>query len=92
MRIEYDDAKRERTLQERGLDMDHTRKVFEGDTITFEDRRKNYGERRFITTGLLNDVVVVVVWTPRHASRRIISLRRANRNEREAYKQKLGSG
>ena len=45
MRIEYDDAKRERTLQERGLDMDHTRKVFEGDTITFEDRRKNYGER-----------------------------------------------
>ena len=90
MGIEYDDAKRKLTLQRRGLDMRHADEVFEGDTFTFEDLRKDYGEHRFITIGYLKDAIVVVVWTQRHANRRIISIRRANKNEREAYRRNAG--
>lgn len=91
MGIEYDDDKRRRTLQERGLDMAHAADIFRGYTFTVEDQRWNYGEQRFVTRGVLDDDVVVVVWTPRNDARRIISIRRASRNEREDYRQRLGS-
>lgn len=39
MGIEYDDDKRRRTLQERGLDMAHAADIFRGYTFTVEDQR-----------------------------------------------------
>lgn len=59
--------------------------VFDGPTLTVEDDRADYGEPRFITIGLLDRRMVVMVWTPRGAARRIISLRKANVREQEIY-------
>lgn len=42
MRITYDQAKRTRTLADRGLDFDDSLLVFEGITVEIEDRRKDY--------------------------------------------------
>ncbi|MBR4737410.1 MAG: BrnT family toxin, partial [Rhodocyclaceae bacterium] len=53
MKIEYDPAKRAKTLRERGLDFEDAREVFAGEHITKEDTRKDYGEPRFATAGLL---------------------------------------
>lgn len=39
-----------------------------------EDTRHDYGEPRFITVGVLDGRVVVVVWTPRGAARRVMSM------------------
>ena len=85
MRIEFDDTKRARTFAVRRLDMARAAAVFEGATLTVEDDRRDYGEGRFITIGFLDDVMVVLVWTPRDDSRRIISIRRANERERQLY-------
>jgi hypothetical protein len=52
--------------------------VFAGVTVTVEDRRRDYGEDRWITAGHLNGRCVVVVWTPRDGARRIISMRYAH--------------
>jgi len=85
MKIEYDQTKRHLTLEKRGLDMARACEVFEGVTLTVEDDRKSYGEKRFITIGFLDERMIVLVWTPRGAVRRIISLRKANDREQKYY-------
>ena len=85
MRVEFDQAKRDVTLAERGLDFADAVSVFEGRSITFEDERRAYGESRFITIGELGERMVVIVWTPRGHARRIISMRRANDREQALY-------
>jgi hypothetical protein len=77
------------TLHERGLDMADTAEVFVGTTITLADTRLDYGEDRFMTVGYLKDRMVVVIWTMRGTSRRIISLRKANDREQDAYRSSL---
>jgi uncharacterized protein len=48
-----------------------------------------YGEARFITIGRLDRRMVVLVWTPRGVSRRIISMRKANAREQALYGSRL---
>lgn len=86
MLIEFDAAKREATLAARALDMARAGEVFVDTNITFEDVRFAYGEPRFITIGDLDERMVVLVWTPRGAARRIISLRKANAREQRTYR------
>jgi uncharacterized protein len=85
MKIEFDAVKRAATLEERGLDMAEAGEIFDGDTITIPDARRDYGEKRFITIGFLSARLVIVVWTPRDRRRRIISLRKANDREKALY-------
>lgn len=89
MRIEFDPAKRAATLEARGLDMAFAGEVFAGATLTVEDDRRNYGEKRFITIGFLGGEMVVLVWTPRQDACRIISMRKANERERRLYGSRL---
>ena len=90
MKIEFDKDKREKTLVERGLDFARADEVFAGVTVTGADGRQNYGEPRFVTVGCLDGRLVVLVWTPRGAARRIISMRKANEREIEKYAQSMG--
>ena len=85
MKIEYTKAKRDVTLAERGLDMARAAEIFEGATLTVRDDRKDDGETRQITIGFLDERMVVMVWTPRGTTRRIISLRKANEREQGTY-------
>ena len=88
MKITFDPAKRQATLDHRGLDMALTGEVFAGPTLTVPSDRQ--GENRFFTLGLLNGRMVVIVWTPREGGRRIISMRKANESEQRLYGPRLG--
>jgi uncharacterized DUF497 family protein len=90
MIIEFDTVKREKALLERGLDFADSDKVFAGIHFVARNDRIEYGEERFITVGLLDGRVVVIVWTPRNDARRIISMRYANDREISRYKKHLG--
>lgn len=92
MKITYDPAKREATLTERGLDFEDAAAIFGGATLTDEDARYDYGERRFQTVGFLDDAMVMVVWTPRGAARHVISMRRCNDRERPRYQKRFEEG
>jgi len=81
MRVTYDSEKRERTLEERGLDFEDAEVVFAGVTLEVEDTRKDYGEVRIICYGLLAGRMVVVGYTPRGADRHVFSMRKANARE-----------
>ena len=90
MIIEFDTVKREKTLLERGLDFADSDKIFDGLHFIARDDRCDYGEERFITVGLVDARIVVIVWTPRNDARRIISMRCANDSEISRYKKHLG--
>ncbi len=85
MQIGYDAAKRDKTLVERGLDFARAGEVFADLHFTGQDLRQDYAEDRFITAGLLDARLVVLVWTPRGEVRRIISMRKANDREQALY-------
>jgi uncharacterized protein len=89
MRITYDPVKRERTLQERGLDFERAADVFAGLTIDIPDLRHNYGEQRINSVGHLNGRMVIVCWTPRDKARHIISMRKANDREKARYRKRF---
>lgn len=77
-------------MADRGLDFARAVEVFAGRHFTAEDFREDYSEPRFITVGLLDSRMVVLVWTPRGEARRIISMRKANEREQTRYAHKLG--
>ena len=66
--------------------------VFAGPALTVEDDRRDYGEDRFLTIGFLDGTMVVLVWTPRGAADRIISMRKANERERALYGPRIREG
>ncbi len=90
MRIEYDDAKRQWTLENRDLDFEDAGKVFDGAEYTWaDDRPFDYGEVRYNTFGNLDGRLVALTWTIRGGNRRIISMRKANEREQTFYKRTM---
>jgi len=89
MDLEFDPVKRDKTLLERGLDFARAGDVYSGIHFTALDKRQNYREDRFITVGWLDSNMIVIVWTPRDETRRIISMRKANDREKALYAKHL---
>ena len=86
MKLSWNEAKRRATLEERGLDFADASELFEGLSFTIEDKRKDYGERRYSSSGHIGIRLCFVVWTPRGDVRHIISLRKANEREQKRFK------
>jgi len=82
---EFDSAKENRNIAERGLSLALAPLVFEDLVHIADDDRRDYGERRQVAYGRIDGRLFVCVFTDRGEVRRIISLRRANSRERRAY-------
>ena len=89
MKVVWDEAKRSANLRKHGFDFADAELVVAGITYTIEDRRFDYSEQRFITLGMLRDTVVVMAHTETRATLRIISMRKATRNEQILYIQSI---
>lgn len=85
MKFEWDENKRQTNITKHGIDFIDARKIFDYDTVTIEDDLFNYGEQRFIAIGLLNGKTIVVVYTEIGNKIRIISARKATKNEQRIY-------
>ena len=81
----WDEAKRRSNLRKHGIDFADASQIFRGFTLTAEDTREAYGERRFLTLGLLQDQVVSITQTERGDDIRIISIRKATKHEARFY-------
>lgn len=90
MAITFDPAKRASTLTNRGLDFAGAEELFAGLTVTLPDERRDYGEDRYQTYGLLGGRLVMVVWTMRGADRHIMSMRKCNDREQTKFAERLG--
>ena len=89
MLLEFDSDKRDRTLAERGLDFARAWEVFASRHFTAGGIREDYSEPRYVTAGMLDGRMVVMVWTPRGETRRIISMRKANEREQARYAHRM---
>ncbi|GMO35230.1 MAG: BrnT family toxin [Termitinemataceae bacterium] len=85
-RFEWDETKRLSNIEKHGVDFKVIKLLFgDKNRIEFVDNRKEYAEKRFQTIGAVDGIILFVVYTKRHFSRRIISARIANRKERSVY-------
>ena len=85
MRFIWSDSKRQLNLQQHGLDFIDAPRVFDGPTYTYEDDRFDYSEQRFVTLGLLEEVVVSIVHTETPRLIRVISFRKATKHEQTIF-------
>lgn len=82
MRITFDPPKRLKTLSERGIDFAiDAQKVFAGRFATSEDKRFDYGEKRYSTVGWIEGRMTLVICTPRGEAHHIISMRYVHARE-----------
>jgi uncharacterized protein len=90
VRYSFDPVKRASNLKKHGFDLADASTVIEsGLTVTFEDRRFDYDEGRFVTLGPLGGTLVVIVTTETEDHIRIISMRKADRHEQAIYRENL---
>ena len=89
MKFEWDENKRKLNIQKHGIDFEDAKRVFEGISLTFQDNRFDYGQQRFITMGLLYEIVIVIAHTEIDEIIRIISIRKATKNEQKLFFKKL---
>ncbi|MBB4267839.1 BrnT family toxin [Roseospira visakhapatnamensis] len=83
--ITFDPAKETANQDKHGVSLSLLGAVLEGETVTREDTRRDYGEARFATYGYVEDRLYVAVWTRRGDILRSISVRKANAREQERY-------
>lgn len=85
MKFKWDEAKRQTNIRKHGIDFADLDFLFDGETVTVLDDRFDYGEDRFITLGILNNIVLVVAHTETDKVIRFISARKATKNEEKSY-------
>jgi uncharacterized protein len=87
MQFEWDENKNTENLQKHMLDFSDAWQVFRNPVFVKLDDREDYGEDRWIGIGMMsNGVVVVFIYTePDQETVRMISMRKATKNERTRY-------
>jgi uncharacterized protein len=86
MIFDYDAKKDAINRAKHGMPLEFAAELFDGDVTIAVDSRKDYREVRYIAYGMIAGRLCVCVFTDRGEERRLISLRRANKRERNAYR------
>jgi uncharacterized DUF497 family protein len=85
MKFEWDENKRRENLLKHGFDFADAWQVFEDNRVIFIDDRFDYDELRLVTIGFLSGNIVTVTYTENDEITRIISLRKATKNEQTKH-------
>jgi uncharacterized DUF497 family protein len=86
MRFVWDKTKARNNLAKHGVSFAEATRVFEDAfAIEFLDDRQDYGEERFVIFGMVDGEVLYVAYTERDETIRMISARRATKDEEENY-------
>jgi len=91
MHFEWDNHKAAINQRKHGVSFDDALYVF-ADSLRCDapDKRKDYGEDRRITMGVVDGRLLVVAYTLRGDFVRLISARKANEREQGAYREQRG--
>ena len=83
--FEWDPIKNQINITKHGIHFSTAAKIFDGPILKEEDTRQDYGETRIIALGRSEGRILYVVYTRRNSVIRIISARKANKDERAEY-------
>ena len=85
IKFDWDEDKRLSNIKVHGLDFMDVWQLFSGDHIIGRAKPGRNGEERFLATGFIFGIYTTVIYTMLDDVARIISLRRARRNERRDH-------
>jgi hypothetical protein len=88
LEFRWDETKRLANLRKHGLDFRDAGRVMLGPVVNRISPRGS--EIRLVSIGTLDGRLVAIVWTPRDGQVRIISMRRARREETREYHELYG--
>ena len=89
MKYVFDPAKDATNRAKHGVSLALAEVLFAGPHVSATDDRFDYGEKRAVAFGFINDRLFVCVYADRGAERRVISLRKANNREMKRYGENL---
>jgi uncharacterized DUF497 family protein len=89
MGFEWDEIKRQSNLIKHDIDFLDAQAVFDGRPLIIAQTGQA-GEIRFLVTAEIGGDFLTVIWTIRQGNIRIISARRARREERRNYRSVYG--
>lgn len=86
MKFEWNEDKNKLNIRKHGIDFKDVSDLFNQPMLVLQDNRDSYGEQRWIGVGMLLELVAVVVYTEREGDIiRIISVRKATKQEAKSY-------
>lgn len=85
MGFQWDLAKDAINKGKHGIAFREASEIFRGFVLLREDKRRDYGEKRFVALGEYAGEIIHVVFTERSGDVRIISAWKASRNDRKSY-------
>ena len=88
--FQWDEDKRQEVVERRGIDFLDAIRMFAGPVLTVPSARR--GEPRWLAVGLVDGIEMTVIYTVRAGGCRVITARRARRNERQNYDQYITGG
>lgn len=89
MDFTYDPQKHLHVLEKHGIDILYAALIFDGPCLTWTDNRKDYGEIRELSLGMVDDDCFIVVHTQRDGTTRLITAWKGGQNDREKYQDYL---
>lgn len=90
MNFEWDETKRNANLAKHRVDFLAGTLIFRNEYVSKIDSRHDYGETRKVALGQSEKLVLAVVYVERGDTIRIISARKASRDERKYFSKALG--
>jgi len=93
MKFEWNESKNRANLRKHGFDFADAEEMFRGVLLVQADTSDDYGEERWIGLGMTRGRIAVVVFTEHvPGTVRVISLRKADHEDREQYEKALQDG
>ena len=85
MNFEWDKNKRRSNIVKHEFDFLDIGQLFSGDHIKVKAKPDLGGEQRFLAIGCIYGICATVIYTERNGATRIISLRKARKNEQQRH-------
>lgn len=91
MKYVWDEKKNRTNISKHDIDFNDVIEIFENPMLVCIDNRTDYGEERLLGIGLIKGIIVTIVYTENDEKKtiRIISARKADKNERKNFKEKV---
>jgi uncharacterized DUF497 family protein len=90
MNFEWDEAKNRANIRKHGFHFAEAEEMFRGSLLARPDTREDYGEERWIGIGMIQGRFAFVAFAqPSPDIIRVISLRKADHEERKEYEKAL---
>ena len=87
--FEWDEEKRQNNIGKHGIDFFRAKEIWRGPVLEMRSNQI-HNEDRYIAIGTIEGIVIAVVYTWRGPIKRLISARKARKNEKENYENAVG--